>query len=409
VGAGVLRDRGRGPDDLDGRLTGDAGVPRPSRLRLTHGLEQLEGAPSALFIERTLDERLVHVRTEGWATSALELPELGRLVVEVSRVGNLTRLLELDDVLVEVGLYAGRAWVTAAAREPESVAKAVERLRELLPPPDPSSAHEVTVTFWTYGPHGPSPSWRSIVVPAWEEIHENYSAPTQVELERLMTGFRPAHGGQLILWHGIAGTGKTFGLRALAWEWREWCDFHYIVDPDSFFGEHADYLMGVLLQPEYVIESMPSPHGFISRGWGSVGLRVEGDEDEEREDSASKWRVLLLEDTGELLAADARVRVGQGLSRFLNVVDGLIGQGLKVLVLVTTNEEIRRLHPAVARPGRSAANVEFVSLTADESNAWLERQSVEERVQGATTLASLYARKEGLDPGTTTTSPGFGG
>jgi hypothetical protein len=34
----------------------------------------------------------------------------------------------------------------------------------------------------------------------------------------------------------MAGTGKTFGLRALAWEWREWCDFHYIVDPDTFFG-----------------------------------------------------------------------------------------------------------------------------------------------------------------------------
>jgi hypothetical protein len=386
-------------------------VPRPSRLRLTHGLEQLDETPTALFIERTLEEGLVHIRSEGWSTSALELPELGSLLVEVSRIGHVTRLLELGDVLVEASLYAGRAWISAAARDAESAAKVVARLRELLPPPDPSSAHEVTVTFWTYGPHGPAPSWRAIVVPAWEEIRDNYSTPTQVELERLMRDFRPAHGGQLILWHGIAGTGKTFGLRALAWEWREWCDFHYIVDPDSFFGEHADYLMGVLLQPEYVVESMPSPHGFISRGWSSYGvLRGDGDEEDEgQEDSASKWRVLLLEDTGELLAADARVRVGQGLSRFLNVVDGLIGQGLKVLVLVTTNEEIRRLHPAVARPGRSAANVEFVSLSADESNAWLERQGLEERVQGATTLASLYARNEGLDPGTTTTSPGFGG
>jgi hypothetical protein len=68
-------------------------------------------------------------------------------------------------------------------------------------------------------------------------------------LERLL---HPAHGGQLVLWHGMAGTAKTFGLRALAWEWREWCDFHYIVDPDTFFGQHADYLMSVLLQPEYM-------------------------------------------------------------------------------------------------------------------------------------------------------------
>ena len=37
------------------------------------------------------------------------------------------------------------------------------------------------MTFWTYGPHGPAPSWRSIVVPAWEEIRENYPAATKAE------------------------------------------------------------------------------------------------------------------------------------------------------------------------------------------------------------------------------------
>jgi hypothetical protein len=62
----------------------------------------------------------------------------------------------------------------------------------------------------------------------------------------------------------MAGTGKTFGLRALAWEWREWCDFHYIVDPDTFFGQHADYLMSVLLQPEYMGMMVPSAYGFIA-------------------------------------------------------------------------------------------------------------------------------------------------
>jgi len=258
-----------------------------------------------------LADGLVRLRSEGWTTSALELPELGSLVVEMSRVGSVTRLLVLDGVLVEVGLYGGRVWVSAAAHDTESIAKVLGRLRELLPAPDPSSTHEVTVTFWTYGPHGPASSWRSIVVPAWEEIRENYTAPTQAELERLMTEFRPAHGGQLILWHGLAGTGKTFGLRALAWEWREWCDFHYVVDPDSFFGEHADYLMGVLLQPEYMGEAMPSVR-ISTRGWTSYGvLRGDGDdEDDEPEAAAAKWRVLLLEDTGDQIGrASCRERV----------------------------------------------------------------------------------------------------
>jgi hypothetical protein len=105
--------------------------------------------------------------------------------------------------------------------------------------------------------------------------------------------FRSGQAGRLVPWYGDPGTGKTYGLRALAWEWRSWCEFHYVTDPEFFFGGRADYLMDVVLH------------------------EAEGDD--------GKWRLLVLEDTGELLAADANERTGQGLSRVLNVVDGIIG------------------------------------------------------------------------------------
>jgi hypothetical protein len=69
-----------------------------------------------------------------------------------------------------------------------------------------------------------------------------------------------------------------------------------------------------------------------------------------------------------------------------------------VLVLVTTNEEVRRLHPAVARPGRCAANIEFGALPAAEASSWLEAHGIHEPAPGAVSLASLYARLEGRDP-----------
>jgi hypothetical protein len=108
----------------------------------------------------------------------------------------------------------------------------------------------------------------------------------------------------------------------------------------------------------------------------------------------SRSRLLILEDTGELLALDAKIRTGQGLSRLLNVVDGLIGQGLRFLVLVTTNETLGSLHPAVSRPGRCLAEIEFTPFPPSEADAWLESHG---RLGdgSARTLASLFGHGDG--------------
>jgi hypothetical protein len=371
------------------------------QLRLTRQLEH--DLVDGLFDSHMLERGDRELRHDAWPTSARELPDLGEPLFRSTAEGMESVLVETGDVLLRIGLYSGMVQLQAASGSRAPIEALIERLRKELPTPDPSSAHEVTVTFWTYGPQGPVPSWRSIAVPSWDEIRDNYAARTRTGLEGLMRGFQPAHGGQLVLWHGVAGTGKTFGLRALAWEWRDWCDFHYIVDPDTFFGQHADYLMSVLLQPEYMhAMRVPSMHGLIvGSGMGWSASRIEAAEDDEDGSGAKAWRVLVLEDTGELLTPDAKMVIGQGLSRFLNVVDGLIGQGLRVLVLVTTNEPIKKLHPAVARPGRCAANIEFDSLEPDEASTWLLAHGVANGSKGGATLAELYATAEGRDPSET--------
>jgi hypothetical protein len=143
----------------------------------------------------------------------------------------------------------------------------------------------------------------------------------------------------------------------------------------------------------------------------TVGSDGPDDIDSELGRRAPHWRLLVLEDTGELLRPDAKSIIGQGLSRFLNVVDGLIGQGLRVLVLVTTNERLESMHPAVARPGRCAANIEFDPLTEAEASAWLRERGVTDGAAAPRILASLYAQLEGRDPGEAprTTKFGFGG
>jgi uncharacterized protein DUF5925/ATPase family protein associated with various cellular activities (AAA) len=364
------------------------------KVQLTHEIER-HGLVGAAFIERALEAGLNEVHSDGWATSAGSLEALGEALMRASSDAGESAVFEQDGSLLQVDLWSSHLSVSVASPERATAERIIERLRETFPLPDPSASHEVPITFWTYTPNGAQPAFRNIGVPEWDDIAANYPASARAELGAIMRDFQPSRGGQLILWHGQAGTGKTFALRALAWEWREWCQFHYIVDPDSFFGQHADYLISVLLQP--AVPMMVGQGGFgFSHAFVHLSEFDEGEED--GGDAEKPWRLLVLEDTGELLSADARERAGQGLSRFLNVVDGLIGQGLRVLVLVTTNEEIRKLHPAVARPGRCAANVEFGPLTAEEATAWLAGNGLKAAARGSRTLASLYAELEGRDP-----------
>jgi ATPase family associated with various cellular activities (AAA) len=325
----------------------------------------------ASYLAGILARGLPHERRLHWDTTAANLDELLVYATHSSRLAwGAAVQLDLENesgCFAAVSLASGGGVTVHLAAETIAALGAGEAfLRERLPERKPTEDQTVPIVFWSYGCYGPSEMARSIDVPTWSEIRGNYPTRVAGQLERLMSpDYRPHGRGQLILWYGPPGTGKTYGLRALGWEWREWCSFHYVTDPETFFGK-PDYMLEVIL---------------------------EGENNEEVR-ASKKWKLLILEDTGELLAADAKAQTGQGLSRLLNVVDGIIGQGLHVIALVTTNDHLRQLHPAVARPGRCLAKIEFVPFTSREAKAWRARNGVEADV-GAGTLASLFGAAAG--------------
>ncbi|MBA2506989.1 MAG: ATP-binding protein, partial [Thermoleophilaceae bacterium] len=207
-------------------------------------------------------------------------------------------------------------------------------------------------------------SVRRIEAPAWDDINENYTEDASRAFSRLIAADRPTDGSLVIL-HGPPGTGKTYALRSLMRAWKEWCDPQFLVDPlPALSDTGADFAGGVL-------NAEPADP------------RMRHGED--------RYRLVILEDAGEVLASDARATAGTALTRLLNITDGLLADGFRTIVAVTTNEPVGRLHPALRRPGRRLAEIEFGPLPVERANRWLETKGSPCRVTSPTPLADLYA------------------
>jgi hypothetical protein len=286
--------------------------------------------------------------------------------------GHEARLAAGEGWTVRAVLWrGGDAEVTVTAVTDELAASVLARVTAEVAAERSVEDGRVTIGFWSHSPRrGPCRSARMVGADAWADIRGNYASDTAAAMDRLMAVTPATLTGRLILLYGPPGTGKTTVLRGLAREWLPWCETDCVLDPEALFADPG-YLMEVTL----------------------------GDDDDGTDE---RWRLLLLEDCDELIGGGAKGTSGQALSRLLNLSDGLLGQGRKVLIAITTNENIQALHPAVIRPGRCLAQIEVGPLPAPEASAWLGGA---DQVTSAMTLADLYARRNTAAPITSVRPP----
>jgi hypothetical protein len=287
------------------------------------------------------DQHLVH-RDLARAVPRSVLPERARLLRSIDGGTSFDLLAEIDDVLVLFRSWRAAADVWATAADEAQALAVVDEIASRMPVRGNAGRVEVRFTDLETGTR-----YLELDIRGWTDVRHLYGPDVQTTLDALVR-HRPSpdEAQRLVLWHGEPGTGKTTAIRALLDAWRDWADGIIVTDPEA-----------LLTSGKYLRRTM---------------LDVDDD----------RWQLVVLEDAEALLHKGG----GKGMAKLLNLADGLLGQGLRCLFLITTNEPLGAVHPALVRPGRCLARVEFGALSASQAAGLLGRP-----VDRPMTLAEIMA------------------
>jgi hypothetical protein len=290
------------------------------------------------------------------------LPNPARVLASSARSGRDLALLAAGPGWVAQVTRSGAhaTWAVVWAARPRRAQALVRFMRARCTKPEPDD-DRTAVRLWLWRGRHAQREDRLVPAVRWADVRPGYAAAVQTVVDRLVAIDPPRRSGLVLLW-GPPGTGKTHLLRCLAHAWSAWASTELVVDSEHLWAD-AGYLVDVLANGE---------------------------------DDPDRHRFLLVEDAHELIAATSSERAGPGFARLLNLVSGVLGEALSagLIVALTTNEPIHRIHPAVARPGRALVAMEVPPLPRAEAAAWLDVPVTSVPADGLT-LAELHARRAG--------------
>lgn len=248
----------------------------------------------------------------------------------------------LDGVLVNV--WVGNSNVifeafSACADESEPLLAKIALIKSEIIVHSPTVDDlDQNVSFYFFESGRASRIIKSVRCHDFNSISHNYPRVMRSDLEYAFDLKNPWDLGKIMLWHGFPGTGKTNAIRALIYTWTKklgtMCSV--IQDPENFFN-NVNYIHAVIFRSEenedYIVNGDPSKR--------------------------SGSHLIILEDSADYILQSSRKNLNHAMSKLLNMSDGLLSQSANLVFLITTNEVVKDIDPAITRPGRCLQNLEF--------------------------------------------------
>lgn len=304
------------------------------------------------------------------------------------------------DLVVDIEAYTNtitiRAWASKIADAQETVTKIIGQFPRCDKPVPREDL--IPFAFWHAQRDIADCYIKDIQCPTFAEIEKNYHISVRDQVKWLSELKKPDDLGKIILWHGPPGQGKTFAIRAFARAWSNALDatVEVVLDPEALLNS-VGYLKTVLLQDDrpararrsIALRKSPSPSADPMMSiLNEVFSKVEDDEDKDDR----PLRLIIIEDSAELF--NDRARETPGFGRLLNLTDGIIGQGLRCIFLLTANEELGKIDEAIRRPGRCIQSLEFPEFSRLDGQQWLKDHGMDFNIpadQKEISLAYLYS------------------
>lgn len=218
---------------------------------------------------------------------------------------------------------------------------------------------------------------RFITAPDWTDIQNNYTEKTRQQVNELMLSKNPTEYGKLVIWNGLPGTGKTYAIRSLMKEWSKTFMPCFISDPETFC-ENPKYFYSI---PQYCV---PPNSTEVDEA-----MNLEMVEDVEKKPLKP---LVIFEDAAILLMRKERTLNSKIVNKLLNMTDGILGQGIDIVYLITFNESMEEIDGAFTRSGRCIAATEFESFTKERAKEWLKNKGLDFNPSGNMTLAEMYSK-----------------